>query len=578
MVQVDGGGVNLSAGVAQEDEDVIMQQPQSVADDYEDDDDDANDDDSLVPLESQTMSRQARVARLGASNVKLCIQTTNRLREGGANKSELLAEVQGVLPPVVLCGGFRRPGPLPFSDHYPFRLQQRERLPWRVGIDEGTLVSTDCAVVSETSPCLACSRLEKNASLAKVVTRARDPELHLRTLPNVYLTSEQSQARYNHHRQQGEFTKSYLLAKDRKLVSLNRGISRAKRVVLLVSENKIPRVHEVLARQLRRGASSDAIIKQLEKAISGTYAASGNRDVAELDKAMLVLNLCPRLLKMLNVTDGFASKSSLQKDHKDEIPRFVTCVSEATEGIILRNFNAFVFSRPDVGDSFRCVWTIAIDGVACEEKIRPSPNDGMLRGICPCAKHKGIDLSPQRISDIELVRDSIGIEKGAVHMACEIVVVAMIPNRGIDYHPRLVCAIDVCKHEEVETNMQILETVLKVSRDQRPGSGDCSLGMEDEPEGRTRAGTGLDDPGSSPTARACSRKLSTNSSTSLSPRPIPLTRRDLRSLTLSGLCASSPSFAAKAVPTSLLTGAMLSTSLSASGHARTLSRRASPSP
>jgi len=109
VVQVAVGDVNLSDGLALDDEDVIMQQRQSVAllpqegsleaeddDKYEDydeddaheegeeddDDDDFNEGDFLMPLEERSMGHQPRAARALASDIKLCGQTTGRIIAG----------------------------------------------------------------------------------------------------------------------------------------------------------------------------------------------------------------------------------------------------------------------------------------------------------------------------------------------------------------------------------------------------------------------------------------------------------------------------------------------------------------
>mmetsp|Transcript_1086 Transcript_1086/g.3694 ORF Transcript_1086/g.3694 Transcript_1086/m.3694 type:complete len:167 (+) Transcript_1086:572-1072(+) len=159
--------------------------------------------------------------------------------------------------------------------------------------------------------------------------------------------------------------KLLVLSQDRRLSVLNRRIESSKRLILLISENKIPRVHALVARQLRRGASTDGIIKQVQKAINGSYMATGNRDEDELDKARLVMLIAPRLLTMLHATDGFATKRSLQCQHSDEIPRFITSVCDVEESMVRRNFEAFVFKQLE--SSGKCLWHIAIDGVACEE-------------------------------------------------------------------------------------------------------------------------------------------------------------------------------------------------------------------
>ena len=69
-----------------------------------------------------------------------------------------------------------------------------------------------------------------------------------------------------------------LLAADRKLARLMSQLEDHKRCQLLISENKIARVHQLLAVQLLRGETPQRIAEQLQAAINGSYVASGNKD------------------------------------------------------------------------------------------------------------------------------------------------------------------------------------------------------------------------------------------------------------------------------------------------------------
>ena len=210
---------------------------------------------------------------------------------------------------LVLCAGLAWSGSTPLSRNYLFKLHDMHGLVefcW-TAFTSGQLKSVDCKLVSSVSPCVACSKLASEPSLIAILRRAQDEELYSSHTANDWLTGAQMQQRYEWHARRESLMKLALLAADRKLARLMSQLEDHKRCQLLISENKIACVHQILAAQPRHGVTPQRIAKQLQAAINGSYIASGNKDDEEFDKALLVRHVAPRLLTMLDETDGFAT-------------------------------------------------------------------------------------------------------------------------------------------------------------------------------------------------------------------------------------------------------------------------------
>ena len=102
------------------------------------------------------------------------------------------------------------------------------------------------------------------------------------------------------HRQRLDVLKLALLVANRRLSLLVRRPGDSKRVVILISQNKIMRLHELFAARLKRGDTPSRILEQLKLTAEGSYHASGNKGDVDLDKALVIAATAPRLLPTSN--------------------------------------------------------------------------------------------------------------------------------------------------------------------------------------------------------------------------------------------------------------------------------------
>ena len=132
--------------------------------------------------------------------------------------------------------------------------------------------------------CDHCAALEEDDVLNRIVYRAGEEDLHLSPINNQYLTATQAQRRYAAYLARNGALRLALLASNRRLAIVNSQLELSKRIFVLLSQNQIPRLHQLLAHQLKRGATPAKIAKQIELAIKGGYVASGNKTEDELDQ------------------------------------------------------------------------------------------------------------------------------------------------------------------------------------------------------------------------------------------------------------------------------------------------------
>ena len=176
------------------------------------------------------------------------------------------------------CPGFLWPGDLPFADNYPFgRHSLADPLNFTARAD-GCIFSTNppCEVLSlDGAACASCAQLKGDVKLSNIVERSQDQDLYLTPIQNSFLTQAQMQQRYNHQAQRLSILRLYVHKKNKRITSLLGRIDDFKLVLVALSENKINRVHAVLAQALKRRLNLNEVIT---RAIQKKYAATRNKD------------------------------------------------------------------------------------------------------------------------------------------------------------------------------------------------------------------------------------------------------------------------------------------------------------
>jgi hypothetical protein len=150
-------------------------------------------------------------------------------------------------------------------------------------------------------------------------------------------------------------------------------LAHFKQIVVLLSENNLPRTREFFLRMQSRGASPKKIIQQLKLAIADKYTPRSKVREDDLDKAEHALILGgPRLLHALQKTEGSVCQRTIMSNR--ERPRFIVSwgpsILSETVDLNLTRF-ALATDHP----TRRRIYTLMVDDVAIEPRRRVSPND-----------------------------------------------------------------------------------------------------------------------------------------------------------------------------------------------------------
>jgi hypothetical protein len=86
-----------------------------------------------------------------------------------------------------------------------------------------------------------------------------------------YLTHHQLAKRSNDHRQQRDTQRLACLTSQRNLLTLSRRLDDHKRLLLALSQQQAPRVHQLVAVCLRQGDSVPVIMDKLAIAVQGHF-------------------------------------------------------------------------------------------------------------------------------------------------------------------------------------------------------------------------------------------------------------------------------------------------------------------
>ena len=120
--------------------------------------------------------------------------------------------------------------------------------------------------------CDDCRSLSQDKGLANIIERAKNNnQLHLGTTNNCYLTDKQKTAEIQEMCMHNRLLELDQFNYDRRLEVVCKERDDLTRLKVALSENKIPRVHHILARTNKENRSTSATVEILSKAMSSCY-------------------------------------------------------------------------------------------------------------------------------------------------------------------------------------------------------------------------------------------------------------------------------------------------------------------
>ena len=373
------------------------------------------------------------------------------------------------------CTGFLLPGLIePVMANYPFAYHTSTTA-WTPPGPDGRVFDIRCkgrrfvnvqidkmhvGDAPETPSCADCVKLASNRALANVLQRAADSTIARRPgMRDADLTMSQLHDRSQMHKERETLYRVTLFHKDQRIQKLGSAVQAYKQMIILLSQNNIPRLRMFMARMIKRGASIKVVNRQLLLAIEGKYTPRQEVTEDELDKAEHALILGGgAMLYALQRTAGYLCKSTVF-NHRHRA-RFITSwddtVHPETLEANLQNFRLAL--KPQFQ---RAIHHLMFDDVAIEPRRRVSPNDAHLRGYARENDFTG--ASVHFTSHDQLVGIKAMEEDRKWRLADELSVFAIGANHSTDYAISLVAASGTAKKgaKAIDTTPTIKLILLK---------------------------------------------------------------------------------------------------------------------
>ncbi|KAF8067653.1 hypothetical protein FPV67DRAFT_1652655 [Lyophyllum atratum] len=338
-------------------------------------------------------------------------------------------------------------------DTYAYRQHEQKATPWILIEMRETRVrlrAKSCLKVLHDAHhypvCPACADLLKSPKLQAFMRRATFSEVAPRT-PRIYLNYHQSQGLLDKAAKKIVRLQTQISNKDRKLATVTRKLNDYKRLVMMLSQQKIAGASTILAIGLRHGDSPEALHKKLVQAVDGVYAPRSGWTDREYDIAFLAKALGgTRLLYVLQKAEAYPSYTTLKR--KKPVPELMVTSGVPSTNEISANITSLLGKTGRKPPLNAIVGqTLMIDGVALEEACRYDHGQGHILGICREHAHTVAKLLVDDVHDIDNIANSL--EQKACHHGKDGTVVALAPVTAAEnYFPVPLVLSSSCKVEK----------------------------------------------------------------------------------------------------------------------------------
>ncbi|KAF7294037.1 hypothetical protein MKEN_01450100 [Mycena kentingensis (nom. inval.)] len=303
--------------------------------------------------------------------------------------------------------------------------------------------------------CTACYKITREIEhLAQLAEDAPRQTNH------VYLGHHQKEARLEELTKEVRALRLKQLNVSRKLGTALRRVADGKHFVSAILNNDLPRLRQLVAVGVRRGASTNAIIRMMQSAVDGAYQPIPTITSRTLDIALLIFRLGGwKLLYAVNQCLDIPSLRTLRNNMS--FTRIMPTVgyintddiAHNIEEVIVKSLAAAAAASASVSPSPLRGVSLQIDEVAIEERAAHSCY-GIL-GFCWCHS-KLLKLSNWTYSDAVKLREQMC--NGKAHLGKEMTVVSAFCFGGRQTFPIL--ALPTCKGVGPKESKIIYETAM----------------------------------------------------------------------------------------------------------------------
>jgi hypothetical protein len=187
-----------------------------------------------------------------------------------------------------------------------------------------------------------------------------------------------------------------------------------KRLMSLIASNDIPRLSVLIKACLKQNFGVKSTMVKVQHAIDGIYRAKGFSKL-DLDIGTLILRIGgPRLAYALNQAGVLPSKTVVSRALQENKSSFKLLMDLSLEQLLKKNLDALNLDSDD------CFYSLKMDELACDDRIRWCPVTNQILGTC--WPHKGQCSSYLFDSWMNLSEIKSALTAGKIHKPKEALV------------------------------------------------------------------------------------------------------------------------------------------------------------
>ncbi|KAG6905050.1 hypothetical protein DXG01_005403, partial [Tephrocybe rancida] len=366
-------------------------------------------------------------------------------------------------PSLISCPGYNLilpEGRSPYTS-YPFLLHKTLTLPWRLSIvgSQIFLHSTHCTDIARPTnppshtplPCSHCGHLNDHNIVMGI--RHRSLEGTHENTPWAYLTPDDMFAALERKTAELKRLRTASLNLSYKVARRNVHIDAWKRLTMSIGKNNIPRIHQLLAVEHRRGRSVYSMLEKLDRAARRAYRPRGYQR-ADFERSFLIYKLGGRAA--VNI-----AQRSLGVPSIDATKRNIASVPlRSSHGVpaideMKDNLAVCYPALPEQSGMPRIGMSMQVDEIKVQERLRWDPRSNMILGVCREHGHR-CALEFRTITQADHVRDCL--RQKDIHLATEATVIAasILSQHPAEYTTKPFVISGSCKQELTKDQESLL--------------------------------------------------------------------------------------------------------------------------
>ncbi len=149
-----------------------------------------------------------------------------------------------------------------------------------------------------------------------------------------------------------------------------------KRLMSLIASNDIPRLSVLIRGCLKQNFGVKSTMLRVQHAVEGIYHAKGFSKL-DIDIGTLVLRIGgPRLAYALNQAGVLPSKTVVSRALQENVSSFKLFMNMRLDQLLKKNLDSLL------ANSLDCFYSVKMDELACDDRIRWCPVTNQILGTC----------------------------------------------------------------------------------------------------------------------------------------------------------------------------------------------------